>query len=106
MFDRGALLLLISVLRVDGRVHVDPAVVVVSTNPPPAAAAAQAQLRVAHGLQVDLWAAEPLVQDVTSLAFDEHGRAYVVESGRRRTSVSDWRRSGSWRRVGRSRWQP
>ncbi len=66
------------------------------TNPPPGAVEAQARLRTGAGLRVDLWAAEPLVQDVTSLAFDGQGRAYVVESGRRRTSVFDVRNFRTW----------
>ncbi|MFN0068173.1 MAG: PQQ-dependent sugar dehydrogenase, partial [Limisphaerales bacterium] len=74
----------------------DPAATVTSTNIPAGATAAQARLRVAPGLAVELWAAEPLVQDVTSLAFDEHGRAYIVESGRRRTSVFDVRNLQPW----------
>jgi quinoprotein glucose dehydrogenase len=95
MLRRGAPYVLGLVLWSSSRLQADPAVVI-STNPPAAAAAAQARLRVAHGLQVDLWAAEPLVQDVTSFAFDEHGRAYVVESGRRRTSVFDVRNLQPW----------
>lgn len=95
MLRRRAFSVLGLVLWSSGRLQADPAVVI-STNPPAAAAAAQVRLRVAHGLQVDLWAAEPLVQDVTSFAFDEHGRAYVVESGRRRTSVFDVRNLQPW----------
>jgi quinoprotein glucose dehydrogenase len=95
MLRRGVFSILGLILGSSGRLQADPAVVI-STNPPAAAAAAQARLRVAQGLHVDLWAAEPLVQDVTSFAFDEHGRAYVVESGRRRTSVFDVRNLQPW----------
>lgn len=74
----------------------DPSVTVV-TNPPPAdALAAQARLQVAPGLTVELWASEPLIQNPTSLTFDEHSRAYVVESHRRRTSVFDIRNFKDW----------
>jgi quinoprotein glucose dehydrogenase len=56
----------------------------------------QARLRVAPGLKVELWAAEPLVQNITSFCFDSQGRAYVVETGRRRTSVFDIRGLQPW----------
>jgi len=47
---------------------------------------------VAPGLQVDLWASEPLIENVVALSFDEKGRAFVVETHRRRTSVPDIRK--------------
>lgn len=66
-------------------------------GPPPAdALTEQACLRVAPGLKVELWAAEPLVQNITSFCFDSQGRAYVVETGRRRTSVFDIRGLQPW----------
>ncbi len=57
---------------------------------------ARKRLVVAPGLKVDLWAAEPLIQDVVNFSFDEQGRAYVVETGRRRTSVFDIRSYRDW----------
>ena len=51
---------------------------------------------MASGLQVTLWAAEPLVKNITSFCFDSLGRAYVVETGRRRTSVFDIRNFKDW----------
>ena len=66
------------------------------TAPPSDAVLASARLRVAPGLKVSLWAAEPMVQNLTSLAFDEQGRAYCVETGRRRTSVFDIRGFREW----------
>lgn len=63
---------------------------------PDALAVDLARLRVAPGLRVEAWAQEPLVQDVTSFTFDASGRAYVVESGRRRTSVFDIRNLQPW----------
>lgn len=54
------------------------------------------RLRVAPGLKLSLWASEPLVQNITSLSFDSQGRAYVVETGRRRTSVFDVRNLSRW----------
>src|SRR5258706_380271 len=47
------------------------------------------KFRVAPGLKVDLFAAEPMVQNIVSFTFDEQGRCYVVETHRRRTSVFD-----------------
>lgn len=70
------------VLRVDG--------------PSQDALAAQQRLRVAPGLEVRLWASEPLVENITSVDFDGQGRAYVVETGRRRTSVFDIRGLSRW----------
>ena len=58
--------------------------------------AARKRLRVAPGLSLDAWATEPLVQNITSIDFDSLGRAYVVETGRRRTSVFDIRNFKEW----------
>ena len=58
------------------------------------AATAQHRLRVATGLRVDAWATEPLVQNITSVAFDERGRAYVVETGGRVLRNRERRRGG------------
>src|SRR5689334_25440960 len=52
--------------------------------------------RVAPGLKVDLFAGEPMVQNIVSFAFDEQGRCYVVETHRRRTSVFDIRSFPEW----------
>ncbi len=57
---------------------------------------AMRKFRVAPGLKVDLFASEPMIQNVVSFAFDEQGRCYVVESFRRRTSVFDIRGLGEW----------
>ena len=54
------------------------------------------RLRVPQGLTVEAWATEPLVQNITSIDFDSRGRAYVVETGRRRTSVFDIRNFKEW----------
>ncbi|HTH46284.1 MAG TPA: PQQ-dependent sugar dehydrogenase [Candidatus Limnocylindria bacterium] len=74
----------------------DPSAVTVVTNAAPDALTAQARLAVAPGLKVELWAGEPLVQNITSFCFDNLGRAYVVETGRRRTSVFDIRGLQPW----------
>lgn len=68
----------------------------VVTEFPQAARGAGARLRVAPGLEVRLWASEPLIENITSLDFDGLGRAYVVETGRRRTSVFDIRGLQPW----------
>ncbi len=74
----------------------DPSVTVVQGPPAGDALAARSRLRVAPGLKVELWAGEPLVKDITSFCFDSIGRAYVVETGRRRTSVFDIRGLQPW----------
>ena len=42
---------------------------------------------IAPGLRVDVWAAEPQLANPVALCFDDQGRAFVAETGRRRTSV-------------------
>ncbi len=64
-----------------------------TTNDP---ATAIRKFRAAPGMKIDLFAAEPMLQNVVSFAFDEHGRCYVVESNRRRTSVFDIRGLSEW----------
>lgn len=93
-----ALLMATALLLVSGRetIHADPVVIGAATNAPSDLAKARQRLRVAPGLQVDLWAGEPLVQNITSVSFDDLGRAYVVETGRRRTSVFDIRNFKEW----------
>ena len=69
-----------------------------SANPASETAeAAKKKLTVAPGLQVDVWASEPLLQNPVAFCFDEKGRAFVVETGRRRSSVPDIRRHDAWR---------
>ncbi len=69
---------------------------VTSTGATDDAVAALRKFRAAPGFKIDLFAAEPMVQNVVSFAFDEQGRCYVVESNRRRTSVFDIRGLGEW----------
>ncbi len=52
---------------------------------------------VAPGLQVEVWAAEPLLANPVALAFDGKGRAFVAETYRRRTTVPDIRKNEPWR---------
>jgi quinoprotein glucose dehydrogenase len=54
------------------------------------------KLRPAPGMKIDLFAAEPALQNPVSFAFDEQGRVYVVETHRRRTSVFDIRNHPDW----------
>jgi quinoprotein glucose dehydrogenase len=51
---------------------------------------------VAPGLRVDLWAQEPLLENPVAFSFDDKGRAFVVETNRRRTSVPDIRKNMDW----------
>ena len=69
----------------------------------PAAAAADSaesalkKFTVAPGLQVDVWAAEPLLANPVAFTFDDRGRAYVAETYRRRSSVPDIRKNDPWK---------
>jgi quinoprotein glucose dehydrogenase len=51
---------------------------------------------IAPGLQVEVWAAEPLLANPVAFAFDEKGRAFVAETYRRRSSVPDIRKNEPW----------
>jgi len=51
---------------------------------------------IAPGLKVDVWAAEPLLENPIAFSFDNLGRAFVAVSQRRRTSVPDIRKHESW----------
>jgi quinoprotein glucose dehydrogenase len=54
------------------------------------------KLRLTPGFRAELFAAEPLIQNPVSFCFDEQGRAFVVETHRRRTSVYDMRNHLDW----------
>ena len=49
------------------------------------------RFQVAPGLKVNLWAAEPMLANPVAIAFDEHGRLFVSETYRYRSSVLDIR---------------
>jgi len=74
----------------------DPSVVNAPATTAPDVVSAQQRLRLAPRLTLTPWASEPLVQNITSVSFDAQGHAFVVESGRRRTSVFDIRGLGPW----------
>ncbi len=59
--------------------------------------AALKKFAVAPGLQVEAWAAEPLLANPVAMSFDNKGRAYVAETYRRRTSVPDIRKNEEWK---------
>lgn len=54
------------------------------------------KLKPAPGLSVELLASEPLLANPVSFSFDNAGKLYVVETGRRRTSVYDIRNHPEW----------
>jgi quinoprotein glucose dehydrogenase len=54
------------------------------------------QVRVEKGLEVTVWAAEPLTTNPVSFAFDEQGRAYVAETTRFGNGVPDTRSHMKW----------
>jgi quinoprotein glucose dehydrogenase len=60
------------------------------------AQAAIKRFRPAPGLKVELLAAEPLLENVVSFDLDHRGRAYVVETHRRRSSTLDIRSFPFW----------
>lgn len=60
----------------------------------PAEAAARAQLE--KGLKVEVWAAEPLLENPVAFAFDEHGRCFVAETNRLHDGVPDTRGFMHW----------
>ena len=47
--------------------------------PPTPPENAEATFEVQHGFRMELIAAEPLVVDPVDMAYDEDGRAYIVE---------------------------
>src|SRR5947208_10155458 len=47
------------------------------------------RLKIAPDLQVSLWAAEPMLANPVAINFDEHGRLFVAETYRYRSSVLD-----------------
>jgi quinoprotein glucose dehydrogenase len=54
------------------------------------------KLRLSPSFKAEIFAAEPMIQNPVSFAFDENGRAFVVETHRRRTSVYDIRNHRDW----------
>jgi len=61
------------------------------------AGGAMKNFAVAPGLKVDVWAAEPLLENPIALSFDHLGRAFVAVTQRRRTSVPDIRKHEDWK---------
>ena len=53
-------------------------------------------IAVTPGLKLDLWAAEPMIENCVAFSFDEKGRCFVAETNRRRTSVPDIRGQMKW----------
>ncbi len=49
------------------------------------------RMQLPHGLVAKLWAAEPMLANPVAIAFDEHGRLFVSETYRYRTSTLDIR---------------
>ncbi len=60
------------------------------------AAAHQALIRLADGLSVSLWAAEPLLANPVAFALDARGDVYVAESFRVHKGVTDIREHMDW----------
>lgn len=54
------------------------------------------RVRVPKGMQIELFAAEPLLANPVTFTFDEQGRCYVVETYRLHAGVTDNRRHMAW----------
>jgi quinoprotein glucose dehydrogenase len=54
------------------------------------------RLQIPANLTVDLWAAEPMLQNPVAFNFDEKGRAYVCETFRLKHGVDDIREIMDW----------
>jgi len=54
------------------------------------------RFRIPAGLQVELFAAEPLLANPVAFCFDELGRCYVAETFRHHSGVTDARRHPEW----------
>jgi quinoprotein glucose dehydrogenase len=80
-----------------GHVYTPP-----TADPPSVAAASDqgkrqiASFKVADGLKVKLWAAEPMVANPVCISVDEHGRIYVGETYRIHHGVDDDRGHMDW----------
>src|SRR5438067_2349997 len=55
-----------------------------------------AQIQVEKGLNVEVWAAEPLLQNPVSFCFDEKGAVFVAETNRLHTGTPDTRNFMKW----------
>jgi quinoprotein glucose dehydrogenase len=62
----------------------------------PEAASAIKKFTVADGLEVSVWAAEPLLSNPVSFSFDESGHAFVAETHRLNNSVFDITQNTNW----------
>ena len=73
-----------------------------TANPPTVAAASDqgerqiASFKLADGMKIKLWAAEPMVANPVCISVDEHGRIYVGETFRIHHGVEDDRGHMDW----------
>jgi len=58
--------------------------------------AARRKLKLAPGLQVSLWASEPMLANPVAISIDEKGRVFVAECWRRHTSTLDIHMRKEW----------
>jgi quinoprotein glucose dehydrogenase len=73
-----------------------PAVTLATNGLTPELEMAIKKLHVTPGFKAEIFASEPLIQNPVNFCFDEKGRAFVVETFRRRTSVFDIRNHADW----------
>jgi quinoprotein glucose dehydrogenase len=76
--------------------YAEPAPKVKPRKEPPSAAEVAKAAVVAPGLQLDVWAAEPFLQNPVAFSFDQKGRAWVAETNRRKSSSLDIRSFPEW----------
>ena len=62
----------------------------------PEAGQAQRSIRLAPGLKIELFAAEPLLANPVAFCVDERGRFYVAETFRHSSGVTDNRNHMNW----------
>ena len=73
-------------LNVNGQAHTTNAAAELSLK----------KLQVAPGLKVELFAAEPMLENPVSFSIDEHGRFFIAESHRWARSVFDITKELPW----------
>ncbi len=87
----------VSLLGLLGAAHAEP----ISAKPkprkePPSAEQVAKAAILAPGLQLDIWAQEPLLANPVAFSFDNKGRAWVAETNRRKSSYLDIRSFPDW----------
>ncbi|MDB6111910.1 MAG: Heme-binding protein [Pedosphaera sp.] len=67
-----------------------------TNNPPTQAELGMKKFQVAPDLKIDLFAAEPMLQNPVSFSIDEHGRFFIAETHRYGISIFDITQNPPW----------